>query len=67
MTDDNIKVTLPLTVEDITATTDETFANKTIPYLKEWIGEELYRMRRDMKQAIRDHDEELGNPIARGE
>ena len=55
MTDDNIKVTLPLTVEDLTTTTDKTFANKTIPYIKEWIGEELYRMRHDMKVAIRDH------------
>ena len=58
MNDDNIKVTLPLTVEDMTATTDETFANKTIPYMEEWIGEELYRMRHDMKVAIRDHYEE---------
>jgi len=63
MTDDNIKVTLPLTVEDLTATTDESFNEKIIPYVGEWVGEELWRMRRKMKEVIRDYYTEMPEGI----
>ena len=55
MTDDNIKITLPLTVEDMTATSNESFENSILPSLKKWFEQELRGMRHDMKVAIRDH------------
>ena len=58
MPDDNIKVTLPLTVEDITATSNESFEKNILPSLKKWFEQELRGMRHDMKVAIRDHYEE---------
>ena len=58
MTDDNIKIILPLTVEDLTATSNESFENSILPSLKKWFEQELRGMRHDMKVAIRDHYEE---------
>jgi len=55
MTDDNIKIILPLTVEDLTATSNESFENSILPSLKKWFEQELRGMRHDMKVAIRDH------------
>jgi len=55
MPDDNIKVTLPLTVEDITATSNESFEKNILPSLKKWFEQELRGMRYGMKEAIRDH------------
>ena len=55
MTDDNIKVMLPLTVEDMTATSKESFRDRILPSLKKWFEQELWGMRYGMKEAIRDH------------
>lgn len=68
MKSEETKMTIPLTtVEDLTETTDESFAKIIIPSIQQWIGEELWRLRYSWKETIRDHDKELGDPIARGE
>ena len=59
MTDDNIKVMLPLTVEDMTATSKESLRDRILPSLKKWFEQELWGMRYGMKEAMRNHDKEL--------
>ena len=48
---DKISIETPLTIEDLTATTDESFQRIIIPYVKEWIEDKLCWMRRDAKQT----------------
>jgi len=55
MNDDNIKIILPLTVEDLTTTSKESFEKSILPSLKKWFEQELRGMRDGMKEAIRDH------------
>ena len=55
MNDDNIKIILPLTVEDLTTTSNESFEKSILPSLKKWFEQELRGMRYGMKVAIRDH------------
>lgn len=64
---DKVNVETPFTIEDLAETTDETFIKKTIPYAKEWFREKLCSLRYDFKEAIRDHDKKLGDPIVHGE
>ena len=57
---ERVNVETPFTIEDLAETTDDTFIRKTIPYAKEWFEEKLHNLRYDFKEAIRDHDKELG-------
>ena len=64
---EKVTIETPFTIEDLAETTDDTFIKITIPYAKEWIGEKMWSLRHDYKEAIRDHDKELENPIVHGE